>query len=237
MTGTETDTGHKPGTAPYVGYPSYTNMIGGFKSIILPDRIDRSVLRGFSGIVGTQLLSALRFFAQINGAGQPTEHLKRLVDAHGTEGWAAEVEGQLRRAYAPLFEINLASASPSQFSEKFKASYPAEGDTLRKAMTFFLNATRDAKINVSPLIMKGKKPRSGPTQRKPKTPKPASAAKSDMGQGGTGKPADNNNSGDGADSFAKELLSKFPPFDPTWSDEIKAKWFAGFDQFMAMTKK
>jgi hypothetical protein len=36
--------------------------------------------------------------------------------------------------------------------------------------------------------------------------------------------------------FERELLSKFPPFDPTWPDEIKAQWFSGFQQFIAMTK-
>jgi hypothetical protein len=28
------------------------------------------------------------------------------------------------------------------------------------------------------------------------------------------------------------LLAKFPDFDPAWPDDIKAKWFSGFDTFM-----
>lgn len=28
------------------------------------------------------------------------------------------------------------------------------------------------------------------------------------------------------------LLAKFPEFDPKWPDEIKAKWFEVFEQFM-----
>src|SRR5687767_15335518 len=40
----------------------------------------------------------------------------------------------------------------------FRTSYPAaDGDTLRKCMTFFLNAVRDANIPISTYIMKNKK--------------------------------------------------------------------------------
>src|ERR1700738_856983 len=28
--------------------------------------------------------------------------------------------------------------------------------------------------------------------------------------------------------FMSQLLAKFPPFDPTWTDDLKAKWFEGF---------
>ncbi len=32
--------------------------------------------------------------------------------------------------------------------------------------------------------------------------------------------------------WAQMLLSKFPSFDPNWSDEVKAKWFDGFHRLM-----
>lgn len=41
---------------------------------------------------------------------------------------------------------------------------------------------------------------------------------------------------DVADSFERELLAKFPPFDPGWTDELKAQWFKGFHQFMEMAR-
>jgi hypothetical protein len=28
------------------------------------------------------------------------------------------------------------------------------------------------------------------------------------------------------------LLTKFPTFDPTWSDEVKLQWFAAFDELL-----
>src|SRR5262249_42346063 len=36
----------------------------------------------------------------------------------------------------------------------------------RKSITFFLTAIQDAKIEISPFILKNKKPRSGPTKKR-----------------------------------------------------------------------
>lgn len=32
--------------------------------------------------------------------------------------------------------------------------------------------------------------------------------------------------------WAEQLLAKFPQFDPAWPDEVKLKWFDGFDRLM-----
>lgn len=46
--------------------------------------------------------------------------------------------------------------------------------------------------------------------------------------GGGNKPA--------STDFMGQLLAKFPAFDPNWPDEIKTKWFEGFQQFMGHAK-
>jgi hypothetical protein len=33
-------------------------------------------------------------------------------------------------------------------------------------------------------------------------------------------------------SWNSLLLSKFPNFDPSWSDDLKLKWFAAFDELL-----
>jgi hypothetical protein len=33
-------------------------------------------------------------------------------------------------------------------------------------------------------------------------------------------------------SWHGKLLDKFPSFDPSWSDDIKVKWFAAFDELL-----
>jgi hypothetical protein len=37
-------------------------------------------------------------------------------------------------------------------------------------------------------------------------------------------------------AFEKDLLAKFPPFDPSWSEDLKTSWFKGFQQFMEIAK-
>jgi hypothetical protein len=170
---------------PYVSYASFKNMIGGFKEHVLPGRIDRSVLGNFSGIVGGQLLTALRFLGLIDLGNHPQDSLRDLVSAANTPKWATELQRVLHAAYTPLYELDLKAASPSQFSEKFMKTYPGEGSTARKSMTFFLTAAKDAQIEVSPYIMQNKKPRSGPAKKR--TPKNGNG-KSETG--GAGKNTD-----------------------------------------------
>ena len=78
----------------------------------VPSRIDRSVLTRFSGVVGTQLMHALRFLGLIEDDGRPTERLKELVKAHGTANWSERFLELLGHEYAPMFAIDLETATP-----------------------------------------------------------------------------------------------------------------------------
>jgi hypothetical protein len=158
----------KPLTPPYVAFATFKNMIGGFKEHVLPSRIDRSVLGNFSGIVGGQLLTTLRFLQLTDGENRPQQILKDLVDTINSGEWPNELGAILRAAYAPVFKLDLEKASPSEFSEHFATVYPGEGSTLRKSMTFFLTAVQEAKLPISPYILKNKKPRSTPVKKRAK---------------------------------------------------------------------
>jgi len=70
------------------------------------------------------------------------------------------LEGIIRTAFAPIFVLNLETATPGQFNEAFSREFEGEGDTMRKAVTFFVNAVREAQIPISSYIMKNKKPRA-----------------------------------------------------------------------------
>jgi Family of unknown function (DUF5343) len=207
---------------PYVSYANFKNMIGGFKEHVLPGRIDRSVLGNFSGIVGGQLLTALRFLGLIDASNHPQDSLRELVSAANTPKWATELKRVLHAAYTPLYELDLKAASPSQFSEKFIKTYPGEGSTSRKSMTFFLTAAKDAQIEVSPYIMQNKKPRSGPTKKR-------SSKNSD------GKPAGSSSAKDGENrripdppaqttkALSQQVLDVLD-MDKMSEDEVGAVW-------------
>ena len=144
---------------PYTSYQTLKTMAQQMNEHGLPSRIDRSVLTNFSGAVGTQLLTALKFLNLTDNDGHPTDALNELVTSYGTEEWSKNLSDIVRKAYEPIFELDLQTASPNQFTDKFRAAYPSTEDVSRKSITFFLNAAQDSEITISPYILKNKKPR------------------------------------------------------------------------------
>jgi hypothetical protein len=164
---------HKPPAPPYIAFQSLKTLLGVLKEHGLPGRIDRSMLGNFSGSVGSQLITALRFLRLIDPNGVPTQALSDLVTGYGTDRWDTELLEVLKVAYDPMFSFDLATATSSQFNDVFRRAYPsAEGETARKCMTFFLNAAREANVSISGYIMQNKKPRTAPARRKPLKAKP-----------------------------------------------------------------
>jgi Family of unknown function (DUF5343) len=146
---------------PYVPFPSLKSFIQNASQQGLANRIDRSVLTNFSGSTQTQLITALRFLGLIDVKGHPTDRLETLVRASGTDEWSNALAAALRDRYPTLFgEFDLARATPNQFGERFRSTFPGSDAVQRKAVTFLLGAAQDAKISVSPHITKNKKPRT-----------------------------------------------------------------------------
>jgi len=177
------DANQEDGTArgaipPYVPFPSLKSFVQNASQQGLANRIDRSVLTNFSGSTQTQLITALRFLGLIDAKGHPTDRLETLVRASGTDEWSNALAAALRDRYPTLFgEFDLARATPNQFGERFRSTFPGSDAVQRKAVTFFLGAAQDAKIPVSPHITKNKKPRTvssvgrrrGPRATSPRT--------------------------------------------------------------------
>jgi hypothetical protein len=155
-------------TAPYTSYRTFKTFIEDLREHGVPSRIDRSVLTRFSGVVGTQLMHALRFLGLIDDEGRPTPLLGELVNAHGGAQWPVTLSQALREAYAPIFAIDLETATPSHFSAAFRKAFPAAEAVVQKCVTFFLYVAADAGLKVSGRILKGRKPRSLAPRRAPR---------------------------------------------------------------------
>jgi Family of unknown function (DUF5343) len=153
-------------TPPYTSYRTFKTFIEDLRQRGVPSRIDRSVLTRFSGVVGTQLMHALRFLGLIEDHGGPTQRLKELVNAHGTGHWPETLLELLRQQYAPMFVIDLETATPSHFNEAFRRAFPAADAVVQKCVTFFLYAANDAGVKISGRVLKGRKPRSPTPRRK-----------------------------------------------------------------------
>jgi len=209
---------------PYVPFPSLKSFVQNAGQQGLANRIDRSVLTNFSGSTQTQLITALRFLGLIDAKGHPTDRLETLVKASGTDEWSNVLAALLRDTYPTLFGgFDLARATPNQFGERFRGTFPGSDAVQRKAVTFFLGAAQDAKIPISPHITKNKKPRTvssvgrrrGPRSTPSRTLiEPVIVDPVGVNGSGTRVPKAPN---------AYELLAVFDPSDMS-SDEQAAVW-------------
>ncbi len=164
------DRARSSGTPPYTSYRTFKTFIEDLHEHGVPSRIDRSVLTRFSGVVGAQLMHALRFLGLIEEDGRPTPHLRELMKAHGGAHWTEKLLELLRQEYAPIFAIDLETATPSQFNGAFRKAFPAADAVVQKCVTFFLYAANDAGVKISGRVLKGRKPRSLAPHRKAARP-------------------------------------------------------------------
>ncbi len=164
-------------------------------------------------------MTALRALDLVDGEGRPQRGLELLVFAEGRERREALRE-VLQRFYGPVFELDLARATRAQFHEAFRKFGAREG-VLAKCEAFFIQASRDAGIELSQYITAG---RHG--ARRPAAPRAsrASAQSERTPPPGTG-PA----SAPVHPSLvlAQRILEKYPDFDPSWTPEVQASWLKG----------
>ena len=212
-------------TPPYVAYRTFKNFLLSLSDAI-PSRIDKSVLIGHSGGTQAQLIHALRYLGLIDPQGAPTEKLPPLVKAEGAV-YATALREVLNSAYPFISEDQLKTATQKQLEEAF--ALKASGDTVRKCLTFYLPAARDAGIALSPFIREvGKR---GPVSGKPR--KLRNVDRVALRQWKQDPPAASTAAAPPQPSWQAMLLAKFPSFDPAWPDEVKGKWFESFAQLMA----
>lgn len=166
------DRARAQGTPPYTSYRTFRSFIEDLREHGIPSRVDRSVLGRYSGIVGTQLMHALRFLGLIDAEGRPGERLGVLVRADADGRWPDALRDLLRQAYAPLFAIDLEAATPSHFNEAFRRAFPAADAVVQKCVTFFLYAAADAGVRISGRVLKGRKPRPLTPRRRRAAPLP-----------------------------------------------------------------
>jgi len=208
---------------PYVSYRTFLNFIDGLQQQV-PARIDRSYWgEMLSGSTGTQLMAALRFLGLIDASGKPTGRLKPLVSAKGEQR-----RELLREITSEAFGFVLQSsldpqnATYAQLGEVFHSTFQLTDDVGRKCIKFFIALASDAGIPLSPFITKRSRSTQTGTGTKTITKKASARTNRNLIL-----PQHSEEIPDG-------LLAKFPTFDPTWSDEVKLKWFEAFDQLLRM---
>src|SRR4030042_3335197 len=224
MKGKETS---KKLTPPYLSYKTLRNFLDSMK-VAIPTRIDRSLMKSMAGGLQSQLIAALGYLNLITSDNKPTEKLTRLVNSEGPERQRALKE-ILTSSYTFLFKEGFdLQRTTLQELQDFFTQAGVTGDTLRKCMAFFMKASKDAGLTLSPHIKK--------TPGRPRGAK----GKTKINHSINGQSFDSKDFSDSVGqniSLEQLLLSKFPSFDPAWPDEVKTKWFEGFNKLMEQFKK
>lgn len=154
------DGGKRP--IPYVSFATFETFVSDLRENGIPSRIDRSVLKRFAGGTASQLLTSLKALGLMEESNIPTPALRQLVNAHATEKWKDEISDLTCRVFEPICLMDLTAATPSQFSEQFRASFAGGDEVQRKGAAFFFNAAKVAGIEVGARILSNKRPNSGP---------------------------------------------------------------------------
>ncbi|MEN8615318.1 hypothetical protein ABFB09_08610 [Dehalogenimonas sp. THU2] len=217
---------------PYVSYRTFWNFLDGLKAAV-PSRIDRSFWGDkLSGSTGGQLIAALKYLKLIDGTGVPTLRLRQIVFAKGPQ--RAGLLQQLTQEAYPFFieALDPAAATYSQLEEKLRENFQITTDVGRKCIKFYIGLAEDAGIGLSPFVTrKSKILKTSAPARKPKKTAPPPSANGNNGHNPyTETASPSTEDGPTAPSVNQTLLNMFPAFDPTWTDEIKLRWFEAFDK-------
>ena len=215
---------------PVVAYATFKSFFSKVEDG-LPGRIDRGVLKYTSGAIATQLMHGFRALGLTDEQGQPNKAMEDLASAYAQNDKEA-LRAMLRKAYPTILDgkFNLARATHSQLREKFE-SMGISGDTIRKSMTFFVAAAKDAEIEVSRFVSAQAKATGSPhTSNGGRKTKPSGARKRSRE-----KPATPSlTQAQPMKAFWESVLAKLPAFDPTWSQEAQANWI---DMLERITKQ
>jgi hypothetical protein len=218
---------------PYISYRTFQHFIEMLQQDGVPARIDRSFWgEKYSGSVGTQLISALRYLELIDNENVPTLNLKELVQRRG--GQRIDVLKHITtNSYVFIMgkDFDGQKATHQQMQELFHKNFDLKDDVARKCIKFFVSLATEADVKVSPFILKNFRNSQNSTIVKKPSRKNAERTKIiDAEPVALAEIPRASPSGE----LMGNLLKKFPELDPSWPEAVKLKWF---DAFFEMLKR
>lgn len=156
---------------PYLSFQSFLNFLDRIPSNKIPPQIDRSVLGKSSGSTQAQLMVALKSFELIDDDLAVQDALKALIK--GSEAERKDLIGDLVRHFYPeQLKLAQANATFQQLRDSFVDTFDISGETVVKAIRFFLQVLDYVEIEASQFWTA---PRTSATPRRKRTgPKKAS---------------------------------------------------------------
>jgi hypothetical protein len=221
---TNLDEGFKP---PYISFRTLLNLVEKMADQGTPPRIDRSFLSGSEG-GKTQVLAALRGLGFIDSDGNVTPLLTRMVKNPAERG--VIVKELLEQHFPKPVHLGSINATQGQLQEAFK-EYGISGDTMRKAIAFYLRAAEFASVPVSPLFKTPSIQRADGTPGRKATPRAKGKIRRelenrDQQQTPLGGTAPN------VHPALAAVLGDLPTFGKSWTRDERDNWRKAFDTML-----
>ncbi len=228
--------------APYAPSAVILSLVDRYRKKGLPTPISAETL-GRSGVSNSLIprcLYALKVLDLIDESGRATSILEGLRLAPEAE-YKSRLADWLSAAYGDaLVFVDPATSDETQIRDAFRMYNPVGQQD--RMVSLFIGLFRAAGV-----IADGKRPRSKPGVKNGDVPRrPKAAATNDVAAVQQNQKVDNEPAPpqDPRPSFNTQysemtirLLEKFPAFDPSWSAEIQAKWFEGYERLLALGEK
>lgn len=218
---------NKTATAPYISFRTFLTLLDRLESGGIPQHIDRHYWGSFlAGGVGQQAMVALRFLGLITPeTNEPTPALERLVPSAERKAALAEM---LRERYSAVWEngVDPARTTPGHLDGAFGKLYNVEGETRRKAVTFFVHAAKFAELPLSSQITAKSRQRRGSSSPGGRArPKGAQAPSRSNGGRGEARTPEQRSDTQNREQYAilHEWLRKLPP-EGKWTTERRERW-------------
>ena len=171
---------------PYNSVSTFTTFLDWIREMeVTPTHIDRSLWQTkFSGSVGTQLMTGLRFLRLLKGQ-QPTDELEELARA-SEEDRRPLLAALVLKVYGETVVSEMESGTPRRLNDALSALGTTTA-THDKARSFLINTAKLAGLSVQPTISKQARIRkSGETRRRVK-PKEDSVKEKVVDPGNSGE--------------------------------------------------
>jgi hypothetical protein len=219
---TKLDEGFKP---PYISFRTLLNLVERMADQGAPPRIDRTFLSGSEG-GKTQVLAALRALGFIDGDGNVTPKLDQMVK--NPDERSGIIKEWLEENFAEPVRLGSINATQGQLQDAFK-TYGVSGDTMRKAIAFYLRAAEFAGVPVS------KNFKTPSVQRADGTPgrRAAPRAKGKINRAkATEEPQRTPPGTPTLHPALASLLADLPPRGRGWTSEERESWKTAFETML-----
>lgn len=228
-------------SAPYAPPSAVLDLVMRHRTRGLPTPVNAEVLSrsGISESLIARTLQALKTLDLLSDDEKPTATFEGLRLAPETE-FKDRLAEWLNAAYADVLKfVDPAVADETALRDAFRAYSPIGQQNRMVTLFSGLYAAAGVGPEKPPNARTPRKTGKPPvtTNGTNSTPRRQTAAMPVVPVVAEQPTVHSHHNKPNAVEFERELLAKFPPFDPSWPDEIKTQWFSGFQQFMGMTKR